>query len=277
MLGISGGLGSSVLLDVVYRTYIARPAHEQADGGSEHPRKDKVWHAIRVAYVEVAGAFSGVRALCHWTVRALIRTSRWRIRRSPYATPSRGTRVWSLSHCAWRMRLILRGGCAQAKRPHETSSSISAQKARPLRRFPHLLSLTFLRVASRTGSTRSTGSARFAPALPRPPANTHGRPERTHDAYPRAPPVHRARDALLAPRAWYLAHVAFNIACFVHRAGRRFQRPANAPGGVAPARSWSHTLEWGVAWRGARAAPAARCWHEGMRSVGVVAQCAGCR
>lgn len=66
LLGISGGLGSTVLLDVVHRTYLARgEAGETAKGGRDHPKKDRIWKKIRAAYIEVAGAFPQVRTAQH--------------------------------------------------------------------------------------------------------------------------------------------------------------------------------------------------------------------
>ncbi|KAI0033083.1 hypothetical protein K488DRAFT_48442 [Vararia minispora EC-137] len=62
LLGVSGGLGSAVLLDVVHRTYTTRAvACDGVKGGREHPRGQKVWSTIRAAYVEVAGAFPGMK------------------------------------------------------------------------------------------------------------------------------------------------------------------------------------------------------------------------
>ncbi|VDC04801.1 unnamed protein product [Peniophora sp. CBMAI 1063] len=58
LIGFSGSAGSSVLLDLVHRTYIApKAAVEEAKGGKEHPRKERVWPHVRAAYIEVADAF----------------------------------------------------------------------------------------------------------------------------------------------------------------------------------------------------------------------------
>ncbi|KZV68309.1 hypothetical protein PENSPDRAFT_754241 [Peniophora sp. CONT] len=58
LIGFSGSAGSSVLLDLVHGTYIAqKAAPEEGKGGKEHPRKDRVWHNVRAAYVEIADAF----------------------------------------------------------------------------------------------------------------------------------------------------------------------------------------------------------------------------
>ncbi|EIM91164.1 uncharacterized protein STEHIDRAFT_91166 [Stereum hirsutum FP-91666 SS1] len=60
LVGISGGLGSTVLLDLVHRTYLAPRGTTDDYGGKSHPRKDKVWKKIRVCYVELCDAFSGM-------------------------------------------------------------------------------------------------------------------------------------------------------------------------------------------------------------------------
>lgn len=60
-LGFSGGLGSSVLLDLVHRCYVALDQSTMpTDGGRDHPRHERVWKKITVCYVEVCGAFPGV-------------------------------------------------------------------------------------------------------------------------------------------------------------------------------------------------------------------------
>lgn len=64
VLGFSGGLGSSVLIDLVYKTYLSgqSPVHDNgmAKGGTHHPRNTNVWTACAVCYVEVSSAFPGV-------------------------------------------------------------------------------------------------------------------------------------------------------------------------------------------------------------------------
>ncbi|KIK97758.1 hypothetical protein PAXRUDRAFT_824580 [Paxillus rubicundulus Ve08.2h10] len=64
-LGFSGGLGSSVLLDIVYKTYFANqpsvdPSGEPR-GGANHPRNTNVWSSCAVCYVEVCNAFTETR------------------------------------------------------------------------------------------------------------------------------------------------------------------------------------------------------------------------
>lgn len=60
LVGLSGSLGSTVLLDLVHRTYLAPRGATDEYGGKSHPRKDKVWKKIRVCYVELCDAFPGV-------------------------------------------------------------------------------------------------------------------------------------------------------------------------------------------------------------------------
>ncbi|KAF9468052.1 hypothetical protein BDZ94DRAFT_1154860 [Collybia nuda] len=65
LLGLSGGLGSTVLLDLVNRTYFKEPSTENGiekpRGGKDHPRNGSVWAKTAVCYVETCSAFSGVR------------------------------------------------------------------------------------------------------------------------------------------------------------------------------------------------------------------------
>jgi len=62
LLGFSGGVGSTVLLDVVHRVYLTQRDPENAHrGGREHPRKERVWKKARAVYIEVADAFFGMR------------------------------------------------------------------------------------------------------------------------------------------------------------------------------------------------------------------------
>ncbi|TFY71157.1 hypothetical protein EVG20_g1846 [Dentipellis fragilis] len=61
LVGFSGGLGSTVLLDLVHRTYLDESAMKTETGGKAHPRKGKVWKNIHVCYVEICDAFPGIR------------------------------------------------------------------------------------------------------------------------------------------------------------------------------------------------------------------------
>jgi hypothetical protein len=57
LVAFSGGLGSSVLLDLVHRVYCANVGSDELKGGKEHPRRNKVWEKIHVCYVETSDAF----------------------------------------------------------------------------------------------------------------------------------------------------------------------------------------------------------------------------
>ncbi|KAF5382162.1 hypothetical protein D9615_004389 [Tricholomella constricta] len=67
LLGLSGGLGSTVLLDLVYQTYFSMhdPPIEDVTGkprgGKDHPRNASVWPKGAVCYVETCSAFPGAR------------------------------------------------------------------------------------------------------------------------------------------------------------------------------------------------------------------------
>ncbi|KAJ6619784.1 hypothetical protein B0H10DRAFT_2024969 [Mycena sp. CBHHK59/15] len=61
-LGLSGGLGSTVLLDLVTECCFAN--HQSEDtmrGGKDHPRKASVWKKATVCYVETCNALPGTR------------------------------------------------------------------------------------------------------------------------------------------------------------------------------------------------------------------------
>jgi cytoplasmic tRNA 2-thiolation protein 2 len=63
-IGFSGGVSSSVLLDLVDKSYFASQTGEDGDlkGGRDHPRNDptRVWKKTAVIYVEQAAAYSEV-------------------------------------------------------------------------------------------------------------------------------------------------------------------------------------------------------------------------
>jgi cytoplasmic tRNA 2-thiolation protein 2 len=67
LLGLSGGLGSTVLLELVHQTYFSYRsapidiATGKLKGGKQHPRNDTVWPSGAVCYVEICNAFPGVR------------------------------------------------------------------------------------------------------------------------------------------------------------------------------------------------------------------------
>ncbi|KAF9003984.1 hypothetical protein BDQ17DRAFT_1279401 [Cyathus striatus] len=59
MIGFSGGLGSTVLLDLAWKSYFAVKDGE-GRGGKEHPRNQSAWKKGLVCHVEVSGAFPGM-------------------------------------------------------------------------------------------------------------------------------------------------------------------------------------------------------------------------
>jgi hypothetical protein len=58
LIAFSGGLSSSVLLDLVHRVYCANVGSDELKGGKEHPRRNRVWEKIHVCYVEASDVFS---------------------------------------------------------------------------------------------------------------------------------------------------------------------------------------------------------------------------
>lgn len=60
-IGFSGGLGSTVLLDLVSESYFSPLTGEDAlKGGKDHPRNANVWKKATVCYVEICNALPGV-------------------------------------------------------------------------------------------------------------------------------------------------------------------------------------------------------------------------
>jgi len=57
LIAFSGGLGSSVLLDLVHKIYCANVGSDELKGGKEHPRRNRVWKKIHVCYVETSDVF----------------------------------------------------------------------------------------------------------------------------------------------------------------------------------------------------------------------------
>lgn len=57
LVAFSGGLGSSVLLDLVHRVYCANVGSDELKGGKGHPRRNRVWEKIYVCYVETSDVF----------------------------------------------------------------------------------------------------------------------------------------------------------------------------------------------------------------------------
>ncbi|KAG8213127.1 hypothetical protein J3R82DRAFT_11529 [Butyriboletus roseoflavus] len=73
VLGFSGGLSSSLLLDMVHRTYFANesPMEGEPRGGTNHPRSANVWTSCAVCYVEVCNAFPETRDRTKEIMKAL--------------------------------------------------------------------------------------------------------------------------------------------------------------------------------------------------------------
>ncbi|EGO24176.1 hypothetical protein SERLADRAFT_415378 [Serpula lacrymans var. lacrymans S7.9] len=65
LISCSGGLGSSVLLDLVHRSYFSNrpPMGEDGKplGGKDHPRNETVWKSAAVCYVEICNAYPEMR------------------------------------------------------------------------------------------------------------------------------------------------------------------------------------------------------------------------
>ncbi|KAI9440065.1 hypothetical protein H4582DRAFT_2216897 [Lactarius indigo] len=57
LVGFSGGLGSTVLLDLVHKIYCAKSESEELKGGKEHPRRNRVWKKVYVCYVEASDVY----------------------------------------------------------------------------------------------------------------------------------------------------------------------------------------------------------------------------
>jgi cytoplasmic tRNA 2-thiolation protein 2 len=61
LMGFSGGLGSTVLLDLVKRCYFTPPDPSILKGGKRHPWKSgNVWAKVIVCYVDCSQAYEGV-------------------------------------------------------------------------------------------------------------------------------------------------------------------------------------------------------------------------
>lgn len=77
LLAFSGGLGSTLLLDLAYQAYFANRQGEDRienqQGGKDHPRNAPIWPKGSICYVEICGAFPGV-SVCHSMEKSDIRT-----------------------------------------------------------------------------------------------------------------------------------------------------------------------------------------------------------
>ncbi|KAG7451187.1 uncharacterized protein BT62DRAFT_941926 [Guyanagaster necrorhizus] len=65
LLAFSGGLGSTVLLDLAYQAYFANRHEEDRtenqQGGKDHPRNAPIWPKGSICYVEICSAFPGMK------------------------------------------------------------------------------------------------------------------------------------------------------------------------------------------------------------------------
>ncbi|EEB91764.1 hypothetical protein MPER_09827, partial [Moniliophthora perniciosa FA553] len=61
LVGFSGGLGSTVALDLISSIYFPNPEKREVDenqrGGKSHPRNKLVWSKAAACYVEICSAF----------------------------------------------------------------------------------------------------------------------------------------------------------------------------------------------------------------------------
>jgi hypothetical protein len=111
LIAFSGGLGPSVLLDLVHRVYCANVGSDELKGGKEHPRRNRVWEKIHVCYVETSDVFpEASQTLCDsFSPFSQTRTRRTtELRR--FARLSPVTRDSSLFRYACKTRLIGAGG-----------------------------------------------------------------------------------------------------------------------------------------------------------------------
>ncbi|KAJ3777100.1 hypothetical protein FB446DRAFT_718647 [Lentinula raphanica] len=64
LVAFSGGLGSTVLLDLISRIYLSPWTEEEVEGnlkgGKDHPRNQPVWKSVSICYVEIASGFPGM-------------------------------------------------------------------------------------------------------------------------------------------------------------------------------------------------------------------------
>ena len=63
LVGFSGGLGSTVLLNILNRSYFHGAANATEKGGKSHPRNKPVWDKAFVCHVDVSGAFTEVSVI----------------------------------------------------------------------------------------------------------------------------------------------------------------------------------------------------------------------
>jgi len=61
IVGVSGGVGSAVLLDLVRKCYFEKPDPKMVKGGKKHPWKSgDVWEKVIICYVDCSEAYEGV-------------------------------------------------------------------------------------------------------------------------------------------------------------------------------------------------------------------------
>ncbi|KAE9400191.1 hypothetical protein BT96DRAFT_1019003 [Gymnopus androsaceus JB14] len=66
LIGFSGGLGSTVLLDLISKIYLSSRTEIESEGnkqrgGKDHPRNEPVWKEASVCYVEISAGFPGMK------------------------------------------------------------------------------------------------------------------------------------------------------------------------------------------------------------------------
>ncbi|TDL25645.1 hypothetical protein BD410DRAFT_743382 [Rickenella mellea] len=75
LIGLSGGLGSTVLLDITSRCYFSTKSSTEdgRKGGKAHPKNDRVWKQASVCFVDTSRAFSeGVTKDRSEDIRAMV-------------------------------------------------------------------------------------------------------------------------------------------------------------------------------------------------------------
>ena len=118
-LAFSGGLGSTVLLDLVSQCYF-KPSDEDNEnprGGRNHPRNGNVWERVFVCYVETCSTFPEVResrVLPSFSATACDTSSRPKIERMMSVQLCRDTRGSNWCPYVSKMRLTKNGGVGWA-------------------------------------------------------------------------------------------------------------------------------------------------------------------
>jgi hypothetical protein len=111
LIAFSGGLGPSVLLDIVHRVYCANVGSDDLKGGKEHPRRNKVWENIYVCYVDISDVFpEASQNLCENFPPFSQAHTRRTTGLPKFVTLSLVTRDSSLFRCVCKTRSIGAGG-----------------------------------------------------------------------------------------------------------------------------------------------------------------------